>query len=70
MKSQSFFTSTKDQFKDNSWTPESTIGLYDASLETVPVAKGAIAVTKTVVNTSKSTPQGLNLHFIAICNKI
>jgi len=55
MKSQSFFTSTKDQFKDNSWTPESTIGLTDVSLETVPMAKAAISVTKTVGSVSKTT---------------
>jgi len=51
MKPQEYFTSTKEQKEDSSWKPNTTIGLYDASLETAPAIKGAVTVfnaTKTV----------------------
>ena len=53
MKPQAYFTSTSAQFKDSSWTPDTTQGLGDSSDILFITAKPIISTAKTLINTSK-----------------
>lgn len=46
MTAQSYFTSTKEQFNNSNYNPNSSVGLEDSSFETIPLFKTGITTIK------------------------